>query len=154
MLTAPDFINALAGLIECLPHHKALSERGLAFAWSSLPPQAKADLSPPLLAYATTQRLLDPEPRQQLAIHIQLLAYLYPLHNGVPFVQQGLRPDLQRRIQQPGVFHPLITHPEHQRALPPAADVPLPQESREQRRRRIQSLAEATLQVALMEVEP
>ena len=144
MLTAPDFINCLAGLIESLPHHKALSERGLAFAWSSFPPQAKSDLSPDLLAYAAMQRLIDPEPRQQLAIHIQLLAYLYPLSNGVPAVQQGLRPDLRDRLKQPSLFHPLTTQPAHLPALPPVEPAQLPQESPEQRRRRLTALLHQT----------
>lgn len=146
MLTAPDFINLLSGLIESLPHHKALSERGLAFAWSSLPSQAKQQLNPQLLAYAATQRLLDPEPREKLAIHIQLLAYLYPLHNGMPAVDQGLRSDLEDRLRQPDRFHPLTTIEAHRRVLLPGepADTSLPAESAAELKRRISALATQT----------
>lgn len=146
MLTAPDFINLLAGLIESLPQHKTLSERGLSFAWGSLPSRAKQELTPQLLAYAATQRLLDPEPRQQLAIHIQLLAYLYPLHNGMPVVERGLRADLTERLQQPDQFHPLITPEAHRRVLLPGEDepTPLPPESPSELLRRISGLASQT----------
>lgn len=146
MLTAADFINLLSGLIESLPHHKALSERGLAFAWSSLPALAKQQLNSQLLAYAATQRLLDPEPREKLAIHIQLLAYLYPLHNGMPAVEQGIRSDLDERLRQPDRFHPLVTLEAHRRILLPGeheSGSPSP-ESAAELKRRISALANQT----------
>lgn len=146
MLTAPDFINLLAGLIESLPHHKALSEIGLGFAWSSLPDLAKRQLNTQLIAYAAKQRLLDPDPREKLAIHVQLLAYLYPLHNGMPAVEQGLRSDLDERLRQPDRFHPLTTIEAHRRAcLPGEQDhTPLPAESAAQLKQRINALAGET----------
>lgn len=146
MLTAPDFIHLLAGLIESLPHHKALSEIGLSFAWSSLPDQAKQQLNPQLIAYAAKQRLLDPEPREKLAIHVQLLAYLYPLHNGMPAVEHGLRTDLEERLRQPDRFHPLTTLAAHRRVLLPGEEqhTPLPVESAAELKRRISALAGET----------
>lgn len=144
MLNAPDFLSLLAGLIESLPMHKALSERGLAFAWSSLPAAAKQQLNQQHLAFAATQRILDPEPRTHLAIHIQLLAYLYPLSNGVPAVDQGLRLDLDQRMAEPDRFHPLSTPAEHRRVLLPGEPQPLPPESAEQLRCRISRLAKQT----------
>lgn len=146
MLSAPDFINLLSGLIESLPHHKALSERGLAFAWSSFPAKAKHQLDPQLLAYAATQRLLDPEPREKLAIHVQLLAYLYPIHNGIPAVDQGLRSDLDERLRNPDRFHPLVSIEAHRRVLLPGEhdNASLPAESAAELRRRISALANQT----------
>jgi len=144
MLNATDFINLLVGLIESLPMHKGLSERGLAFAWSTLPKQAKEQLNQQHIAYAAGQRILDPEPRHQLAIHLQLLAYLYPLNNGVPVVDQGLRLDLEQRMAHPDRFHPLSVPAEHCRVLLPGEPQPLPPESAEQLRRRISLLAKQT----------
>lgn len=146
MLTAADFINLLSGLIESLPHHKALSERGLVFAWSSLPALAKQQLNSQLLAYAATQRLLDPEPREKLAIHIQLLVYLYPLHNGMPALEQGIRSDLDERLRQPDRFHPLVTMEAHRRILLPSEEEsPSPSaESAAELKRRISALANQT----------
>ena len=146
MLTAPDFINLLSGLIESIPYHKALSERGLSFAWSSFPEIARQQLNPRLLAYAARQRLLDPEPREKIAIHIQLLAYLYPLHNGMPVVEQGLRLDLDERLRDPDRFHPLNTIEAHRPALvagEPSHDS-LPAESSAELKRRISALATQT----------
>jgi|GEM_PF-6240770 hypothetical protein len=144
MLTAPDFIHLLAGLIESLPHHKALSELGLSFAWSSLPDLAKRQLTPQLIAYAAKQRLLDPEPREKLAIHVQLLVYLYPLHNGMPAVEQGLRPDLDERLRQPDRFHPLVTIEAHRRVLVPCEPEPVPVMSTSELFRHLSQLASQT----------
>lgn len=146
MLSPPHFIDLLAGLVESLPHQKTLSERGLAFAWSSFPEQAKRQLEPVHLAYACNQRILDPEPRQQLAIHIQLLAYLYPLEAGVPMVDRGLRPDLPLRMERPQVFHPLSIYQAHQApALIPAPPVGvISRESAAERQQRLARLAAQT----------
>lgn len=144
MLSAPDFIHLLAGLIESLPHHKALSEIGLSFAWSSLPDLAKRQLTPQLIAYAAKQRLLDPEPREKLAIHVQLLVYLYPLHNGMPAVEQGLRPDLDERLRQPDRFHPLTTIEAHRRVLLPGEPEPIPVMSTSELMQHLSQLASQT----------
>jgi len=146
MLTYDTFINLLSGLVESLPQHKALSELGLAFAWVSLPEPAKNQLTPQHLTYAATQRTLDPDPNQRLAIHVQLLAYLYPLSNGSPAVEQGLRQDLEQRMREPHVFHPLSVSTAHAApALPPAHWMPVwSDESPEQRRQRLDLLAQQT----------
>lgn len=146
MLAPPEFMALLGGLVESLPHHKTLSERGLAFAWSSFPEQAKRELDPLHLAYACNQRILDPEPQQQLAIHIQLLAYLYPLDAGVPVVDRGLRRDLPQRMERPQTFHPLSIYQAHQ---PPALAAAPPlgairRESAAERQQRLVRLAAQT----------
>lgn len=148
-ISAPDFINLLAGLVESLPHHKALSERGLAFAWVSLPDAAK-QLTIDHLSYAATQRLLDPDPNQKLAIHIQLLAYIFPLRDGLPATDRPVRHDLAERMRSPHRFHPLSPAPAHAApALPPFPSVlssspSWQEEPLEQRRRRLEHLAQQT----------
>lgn len=149
MLQPAAFIDLLAGLIETLPLHKTLSERGLVFAWSTFPEKAKSQLSPFHLAYAATQRILDPNPNTKLAIHVQLLTYLYPLENALPVIGRGLRADLQLRMQNPDRFHSIATvDRENQQAyqppaLPPAVP-PAPIETLEQRRSRLERIAAQT----------
>lgn len=149
MLQPAAFIDLLAGLIETLPFHKSLSERGLVFAWSSFPQRAKSQLSPLHLAYAATQRILDPNPNTKLAIHVQLLTYLYPLENALPVIGRGLRADLQQRMQDPDRFHPIATaeRENNQAYQPPAllpAPAPAPLETLEQRRTRLERIAAQT----------
>lgn len=149
MLQPDAFIDLLAGLVETLPFHKSLSERGLVLAWSTFPQQAKSHLSPLHLAYAATQRLLDPSPNTKLAIHIQLLTYLYPLENSLPITGRGLRSDINERMQQPDRFHPIATadlenlQAYKPPALPPAPSPP-PAETLEQRRARLERIAAQT----------
>lgn len=145
MLTATDFINVLAGLVESLPQHKALSERGLSFAWVTFPDSAKRRLSSEHLSYAANQRLLDPEPRQHMAIHIQLLAYLYPLRDGVPATDRPVRHDLAERMKAPHTFHPLSKSWAEAPPVLPALQPQLsPVESLDERRRRLERLAQQT----------
>lgn len=147
MLTADGFINLLAGLVESLPHHKALSERGLAFAWISFPESAKQQLTTEQLSYAAIQRLLDPDPNQRLAIQIQLLAYLYPLRDGLPATDRPVRHDLLQRMRTPHTFHPLAVVQAHNppALLPPPSLPPLwARESVEQKRHRLEHLARQT----------
>lgn len=107
---------------------------------------AKEHLTPQLLAYACNQRALDPAPNERMAIHIQLLQYLYPMRDGAPFLEAGLRQDLSRRLINPNIFHPLVQSDCHvvQRApaLPEAAIVS--RETPEQRRARIRLIAKQT----------
>ena len=147
MLTAADFFNLLAGLVESLPQHKALSERGLAFAWVTFPDAAKQQLSVEQLSYAATQRLLDPEPNQRLALHIQLLTYLYPLRDGLPATDRPVRHDLAARMQSPHTFHPLAVVQAHGApALSPPPTLPpiWTQETIQQKRHRLERLARQT----------
>lgn len=144
MITVNDFTAAITGMIECLPFQKVISENGLIFAWLSFPEPAKQQLQPIHLAYACTQRILDPEPDLNRAIHIQLLTYLYPVINGVLDTDHGLRADLADRIKDPHRFHPLTKR--HEAQLPPllSASYGPPKESIAQRRNRLEQLAQLT----------
>lgn len=150
MLQHADFYRLLGGLVEALPVSKALSEKGLTFAWTTFPPQAKEELDKTLFAYACTQRTLDPEPNLNLAIHIQLLTYLYPTIDSRPFFSKGLREDLPSRLQNPFVFHPINFVAAHQNPPTlrlqeqPASPAPWRLETPEQRRERLLRLAKQT----------
>ena len=148
MLTPEQFIDAISGLIESIPLHKAISERGLAFAWSAFPADAKRILTANQLAYACIQRTLDPDPNLKLAIQIQLLTYLFPLRDGMPQLSAGLRHDLPQRIADPYTFHSITPQdPAHRlTALPPSDELVLnwQVESPQQRRQRLEALARQT----------
>ena len=49
--------------------------------------------------------MLDPEPYQEIPLHLSLLRYLYPLENNRGAVERGLRSDLAERMKRPEVFH-------------------------------------------------
>lgn len=129
-------------MIECLPMQRSISSDGLVFAWLSFPEAAKQELEPIHLAYACTQRILDPAPDLNRAIHIQLLLYLYPVINGIPATDRGLRQDIAERMKSPHQFHPLVKREEAQLpALPPAPSGP-PVETPQLRRKRLTRLAQ------------
>ena len=113
MINQEEFTAVLAGLQEVLPMSKTLSEAGLRMAWALFPKAAKERLEVEQLLYAVQQRVLDPEPPKAMAITQQLLRYLYPVVDGTPSLEQGLRPDLGERMQKPEVFHPLRVAAEH-----------------------------------------
>lgn len=144
MITVNDFTAAITGMVECLPFQKVISENGLIFAWLSFPESAKQQLQPIHLAYACTQRILDPEPDLNRAIHIQLLTYLYPVVNGALDTDRGLRPDMAERLKDPHRFHPLAKRQEAQLPQLPAATYGPPKESITQRRNRLEKLAQLT----------
>jgi hypothetical protein len=144
MISHSDFSAAITGMMQCLPFQKTISGDGLVFAWISFPEDAKAQLEPIHLAYACTQRVLDPEPDLNRAVHIQLLMYLYPVVNGVPVTQHGLRQDISERLQQPHRFHPLSTRAEAQLPVLPPAPAQPPQETADQRKARLEKLAKLT----------
>lgn len=142
MITVNDFTKAISGMIECLPFQKVISENGLIFAWLSFPEAAKQQLLPVHLAYACTQRVLDPDPDLNRAIHIQLLVYLYPVINGAACTDRGLRAEIADRLKDPHRFHPLVKRQEAQ--LPPLlpASYGPPEESIAQRRNRLEKLVQ------------
>lgn len=147
MLKPDEFFDLLAGLAECIPLAKTLSTRGLAFAWTTFPQQAREELTSAHLAYACAQRTFDPAPDQKMAVHIQLLTYLYPMRDGVPCLTTGLRHDLPERMNNPSTFHPLVINQAHCAPSLPSAAEPVPQfltETPEQRRKRIRLLARQT----------
>lgn len=130
MINEQQFVATLAGLQELLPMGKTLSEPALVLAWALFPLQAKTELAPAHLLYAVQQRVLDPEPAREQAITQQLLRYLYPLADGMPALDRGLRSDLAQRMAAPERFHALtVPRPETtavaelqaQRLLPPSS---------------------------------
>jgi hypothetical protein len=149
MLTAEQFIDAISGLVESIPLHKAISERGLAFSWSAFPADAKRILTAHQLAYACIQRTLDPDPNLKLAIHVQLLTYLFPVRDGMPSLAGGLRRDLPERIANPYTFHSIAAQdPAHRVTALAASDdtfeVSKVWSTQEQRRQHLEALARQT----------
>ena len=99
------FIETITYLLELLPMQKQLSDNAILMQWQTFPGVAKRDLTRELMMYAVGQRLLDPEPYQEIPLHLSLLRYLYPLENNRAKVERGLRPDLKDRMKRPEVFH-------------------------------------------------
>lgn len=105
MINADDFQAAMTGLLQMLPMQRQLTGPALVMAWDSFPLAAKSELNDSMLAWACSQRLKDPEPPKEMATHLSLLRYLYPLENDRPVVERGLRPDLAERMAEPDRFH-------------------------------------------------
>lgn len=128
VLEREAFIDAMTALGELQPMGKALSPAAVALAWGLFPLPAKELLTPEHLLYAMQQLQADPEPQRELSVPQQLLRYVFPLRDGKPNYEQGLRPDLVERMQRPEVFHPLRVEAAHraveevidQRLLEPA----------------------------------
>ena len=104
-LTFEHFRQTLTALNSVLPFAKPLGEEAWLLLWITFPDHAKRNLAPAMWTYAAGQRLMDPEPANELAIHLQLLRYLYRLENGMPNFTWGLKEDLSVRMQLSGSFH-------------------------------------------------
>lgn len=104
-IASKDLNRVLQALSSVLPFAKQLDDLALAAYWVSFPAQAKADLTPAMLAYAMTQRLMDPAPPKEVPLHLSLLRYVYRLENGQPNFAWGLKEDLPQRMANGGVFH-------------------------------------------------
>lgn len=113
VLEREAFIDAMTALGELQPMGKALSPAAVALAWGLFPLPAKELLTPEHLLYAMQQLQADPEPQRELSVPQQLLRYVFPLRDGKPNYEQGLRPDLVERMQRPEVFHPLRVEAAH-----------------------------------------
>lgn len=105
MISVEQFTAAIGGLLEVLPMQRRLSEGAILMLWETMQKTARLDLTTGMLGFAVGQRLLDPDPPKELALHLALLRYLYPLEHNRPVVERGLRPDLPERMRQPEVFH-------------------------------------------------
>jgi hypothetical protein len=105
MITAEGFQAAITGLLQMLPMQRQLTGPALVMAWDSFPMTAKQQLSDEMLHWACAQRLKDPEPPKEMAAHLSLLRYLYPLEADRPVVERGLRGDLAERMAEPDRFH-------------------------------------------------
>ena len=96
---------------------RALSEQALALAWRTFPQAAKDLLTPDMLEFAVTQRLLDPTPPREQALHLSILRYVFPISRmtriergeevfcDLAIFDRGPRQDLAQRMAQPDRFH-------------------------------------------------
>ena len=117
MITHRDFLGSLGLLQELLPMQRALSEQALALAWRTFPQAAKDQLTPDMLEFAVTQRLLDPTPPREQALHLSILRYVFPVSRmtriergeevfcDLAIFDRGPRQDLAQRMAQPDRFH-------------------------------------------------
>ena len=114
MITIEEFQAALTGLSQVLPMSRQMTAPALVIAWDTTPITAKQQLTPQSLAFAVSQRAMDPSPPKEAPLHLSLLRYLYPLRNDCAEVERGLRSDLAERMAQPDRFHdPAPAREEH-----------------------------------------
>lgn len=118
MISEEHFVITVSTLTQVIPYAKQLTEPALIMLWESFPKRAKLDLTPEMLKFASSQRMLDPDPPKDMALSLSLLRYLYPVkrtflgesygketYNDVPIFDLGVRPDLLDRMSRPEVFH-------------------------------------------------
>jgi hypothetical protein len=105
MISEEDFTGLIACALEMLPMMRQLSTTTLAMIYVQLPRKTIEELNSVLLQYAIKQRLLDPSPPNNMAFHMQLFRYLYPLENNAVVFERGFRSDLRERISKPDTFH-------------------------------------------------
>lgn len=101
------FTRTIQGVMALRPFAKPLPESAIMLAWATFPIEAKRQLSNAQLTFAASQLMLDPAPDPHAPIHLALLRYLYRLENGWFNLRWGLKADLDARMTQPSVFHPL-----------------------------------------------
>lgn len=106
MLQLEHFISTLNALQEALPRGKRLGEATYALMWATFPAKAKEELTPEVWMYAAAQRLLDPDPMEDLPLPMQLLNYVFRNENGRANVSWGLKADLPERMANPDRFNP------------------------------------------------
>ena len=87
-----------------LPYAKKLADDEIKFLWLLIPQQVKDDVSDDVWAYACNQRLLDPNPDKEQALHLQMLKYVYRVRDGQPAFDWGLKEDLRQRMSAGAVF--------------------------------------------------
>lgn len=116
-ITMRDFAPAMGFLCEMLPMQRPMSDEALAMAWETLPVAAKVHLDSRVLTFAVKQRLVDPAPSREQALHIQLLRYVFPVERTVRrergeevnadrvILEGGLRSDLAERMAAGDQFH-------------------------------------------------
>jgi hypothetical protein len=104
-LTYDSFSQTLEALNSVLPFAKAINPQAWLLLWGTFPDHAKQHVTPAMWAYAAGQRIMDAAPAKEVAIHIQLLRYLYRLENGIPNIEWGLKQDLLARMERAGIFH-------------------------------------------------
>ena len=94
-----------------LPYAKKLADDEIKFLWLLIPQQVKDDVSDDVWAYACNQRLLDPNPDKEQALHLQLLKYVYRTRDGQPAFDWGFKEDLPQRMSAGAVFQGQATQP-------------------------------------------
>jgi len=92
-----------------LPYAKKLADDEIKFLWLLIPQQVKDDVSDEVWAYACNQRLLDPNPDKEQALHLQLLKYVYRVRDGQPAFDWGFKEDLPQRMSAGAVFQGQVT---------------------------------------------
>lgn len=110
-ITEDDLFAVVEGLSAVLPFAKQQNDASALLIWASFPAEAKEQLTPAMLVYAATQRLLDPNPPKEVALHVQLLRYVYRLENDQPRLDWGLKTDLPERMANASRFHEAPTPP-------------------------------------------
>jgi hypothetical protein len=105
VITLEEFQAAITSLLQLLPMQRPLTPAALVLAWDTFPASAKRDLTGEVLRFCVGQRLMDPAPPKELAPHLALLRYAYPLENDRPATQRRLRSDLAERMAAPDRFH-------------------------------------------------
>lgn len=106
MLSLDHFSMTLGALSEALPRGKRMAEATYALMWATFPARAKEELTPEIWMYAAAQRLLDPDPMEDLPLPMQLLNYVFRNENGRANVSWGLKADLPERMANPDRFNP------------------------------------------------
>lgn len=105
MIDEKSFTTSIVLLQASLPYAKQLSTEGIVLLWDTFPRHAKMNMTEEILKFAVTQRMLDPDPPKEIALHLSLLRYVYPLENNRAAIQFGLRNDLHERMNAPDIFH-------------------------------------------------
>lgn len=132
MITDLDFMGSLGFLSEMLPMQRAMSQEALLMAWETFPETAKQQLTPESLFFAVCQRLLDPAPPKDVALHIAILRYVYPIERTIKhergqdanedrvMLESGPRSDLDNRMANPDCFHDIS--PRRHDSAPPVIE--------------------------------
>jgi len=118
VITLEEFQAAITSLLQLLPMQRPLTPAALVLAWDTFPASAKRDLTGMVLQFCVIQRLMDPAPPKDLAPHLALLRYAYPLENDRPATERRFRADLAERMAAPDRFHDPVPM-RHEQAPPP-----------------------------------
>jgi len=106
MITEQDFCSVLLALGRTLPRFKPWDEMAMSLAWMTFPERAKQELSREILIYAAGQRRLDPNPKEDVPLDLQLLDYVFRNRDGRADVLWGLKDDLPERMANSNRFNP------------------------------------------------
>lgn len=110
MINEQEFCNVLQALTRTLPRFKPWDAAALSLAWMTFPEKAKRDLTPQIWLYAAAQRRLDPAPKDDVPIDLQLLQYVYRQRDGQACIGWGLKADLPERMANANQFHAQPVH--------------------------------------------